>query len=489
MDLRSIINTESSNAAASAAPPQQNTYSTTSVTNPSTYATTALVPLAPPPPPAVIRRGSSIADLVDPPGTPPQISSPTVYTTPNMLSSAVSAAAVAAAASASRSPLLLTRPMLATARSRSMSISNLTDDGSGYTNMSSPSSSRRASPTMTTATISNGSRPMGNTNMAANKEVGTSPSTSNVSSPEVHARHHAAPTVPSTNASTSPRQQQQAQKPIPSENTPKPRKPRRYNTPPIYARQWRPDWQAAYNGNGNGPNSNSGSHSRAQESRLTQEIAGAANKLSQDNIKVSSTLPASTANMTFTNVEPYEDLTRRVSSWIYANVVGMPPETQAQIEVEAKVGLILSKATQQRLVLPVDTEVLLNMDMLSGQVNFESDVSAVQFQAYNEFMNDCLHKSERWPLPIKYEHKRTRDEFYTVRPPPGAFNAPSSRHESRVRVSIDARTDEVVSQIIKTRVRDLMIHCPGSKFDIRISLNIEKPGKRETQNMKADLGC
>ncbi|KAK9237025.1 CYTH-like domain-containing protein [Lipomyces kononenkoae] len=438
MDLRSIINADG----------------TDSRSSPSS------TPLAPPPPPShPPRRTSSIADLLDTPETPPYSPSPTITSRSSLSNTGSSTQPMLRAALSPKvSPTLVTRSLqmpttsspttasaattapLLSARSRSMSITSITT--------AEDVPSRRGSVSSTGVTA----------NGYSGEILDESPAVSTKNSPEVISRQ--------IRASGSPASSEVKSKAPVNVARAKP-KPKRYDSPPIFARKWRADWRSVYNV----ASVNNGS-TNSRNGRLTRSPSpesAAAHVFKSEDGDISSTSTGDRYG-TFTNVEPYEDLTRRVSSWIYANVAPMAPDVQNQLEIEAKIGTILSKQTQQRLSLPVDTETLLNTDMLGGTIEFESDVGRIQHQAYNVFLNTCLQKSERWKMPIRYAHTKQRDSFYSLAPQPG-----SSRRGERLRVSVDLKSEKIIQKVVKTRVRDLMIYCPGSKYDVRISLNIERP--------------
>ncbi|KAK9369453.1 CYTH-like domain-containing protein [Lipomyces kononenkoae] len=436
MDLRSIINTDGTN----------------SLSSPSS------TPLAPPPPPShPPRRTSSIADLLDTPDTPPYSPSPTITSRSSISNTGMSTQPMLRAALSPKvSPTLVTRslqmqttssptttsaasvPPLMHSRSRSMSITSIT------TAEDVPSRRESVSSTGVTA------------NGYTGETLDESPAVSTNNSPEVASRQLMARDSPASSGTKSK---------TPVDTAPTKTKPRRYNSPPIYGRKWRSDWRSAYNV----PSANNGNMD-SRNGRLTSSPSPeSVSHVFKDDGDSSSTTKGKRF-ATFTNVEPYEDLTRRVSSWIYANMADMAPDVQNQVEIEAKIGTIMSKQTQQRLSLPVDTETLLNTDILAGTIEFESDVGRVQHQAYNVFLNSCLQKSEQWQTPIRYSHTKQRDIFYSMTPQPG-----SSRRGERLRVSVDLKSEKVIQKVVKTRVRDLMIYCPGSKYDVRISLNIERP--------------
>jgi len=89
---------------------------------------------------------------------------------------------------------------------------------------------------------------------------------------------------------------------------------------------------------------------------------------------------------TITNMIPYEELTRIVSDFIYSHVImvddpmllGTGPG-DAQLEIEAKLGQIVDRDSNERLRLPVVSETVLNMDDPSLRVQFKSSMTEVGF--------------------------------------------------------------------------------------------------------------
>ncbi|EXJ79337.1 hypothetical protein A1O3_08839 [Capronia epimyces CBS 606.96] len=192
-----------------------------------------------------------------------------------------------------------------------------------------------------------------------------------------------------------------------------------------------------------------------------------------------------------TNVVPYEDLSRRVSDWIY-QTIGMAeaPGAGAVFEIEAKLGSIVDEQTGHRLILPVETEALFNRDKFWGRTSFQTSMTVAQHQILNTFLNDLVHETMRdstgRPV-IGYDHPREYDEFYELTEEGRRNLAPSiltwlnPRHKPRVRSTIDESTNRLKAQIIKSRLADIDIYNPNSDFDYRISISIESPWEGERQ--------
>lgn len=66
---------------------------------------------------------------------------------------------------------------------------------------------------------------------------------------------------------------------------------------------------------------------------------------------------------------------------------------------------------------------------------------------------------------IQYEHINVVDSFYPTGGP----------GREKLRVTRDSATHKTVQSVIKRRIADLNILCPGSNADWRVSVNVEEP--------------
>ncbi|KAL9084002.1 MAG: hypothetical protein Q9165_008278 [Trypethelium subeluteriae] len=199
-----------------------------------------------------------------------------------------------------------------------------------------------------------------------------------------------------------------------------------------------------------------------------------------------------------TNVEPYNDLTRIVTDFIYSEL-GQWPETavsdvggnvspNGQIEIEAKLGTLVDKGTNERIRLPVVSAVILDLEARK-QIAFESYMTEHQHKALNDFLNAEVQKSHVRPPPgqrprikIHYEHKRERDSFHELTQA-GFQTLPASARQiiesqgllkrTKVRITKDQKSGRESARIVKCRLVDLDIFCPREAFDVRISINLE----------------
>lgn len=192
-----------------------------------------------------------------------------------------------------------------------------------------------------------------------------------------------------------------------------------------------------------------------------------------------------------TGAKPYEEISRKVADFLFVNVVGNPNMIEiqglgVQFEIEAKLGTLISKDTNQRIDLPVATECLLQD---TGRVTFKSSMTEVQHKAYNEFLNELVVQTDarnpvnmkRTPprVPVVYKHRREIDHFYELpmglqeRLPACVRNLIPHRHSVKVRVTYDKKTNQVLAKIVKARIGDLNLYFPDAPLDCRLSVNLE----------------
>jgi polynucleotide 5'-triphosphatase len=80
-----------------------------------------------------------------------------------------------------------------------------------------------------------------------------------------------------------------------------------------------------------------------------------------------------------TGTKPYEEITKIVADWLFSHVVNRPDAMElasrgVEVEIEAKLGQLINKETNDRIHLPVQTECLLPND---GRVSFKSSMTEV----------------------------------------------------------------------------------------------------------------
>lgn len=93
-------------------------------------------------------------------------------------------------------------------------------------------------------------------------------------------------------------------------------------------------------------------------------------------------------------------------------------------------------------------------------------------------------------VKIQYQHRREIDSFYTL-PTEEKSSLPETirpfmQRNPKVRVSKDAKTGEILAQIVKVRIGDLHIHSPLNDFDYRISISAECNWPGSIQQLMAE---
>ncbi|KUJ09572.1 mRNA triphosphatase CET1 [Mollisia scopiformis] len=190
-----------------------------------------------------------------------------------------------------------------------------------------------------------------------------------------------------------------------------------------------------------------------------------------------------------TNTRPQDDISKLVADFLYSHVVsrndlGELASRGVDIEIEAKLGQIIDKDTNERYILPIDSECVLRAN--TG-LTFRSSMTETQHRTLNEFLNKRVQESYAPnPLPdskervkIIYNHRRERDTFYELPQtmysslPAAVREQLNSRQRIRVRISHDQKTGQVLAKIIKCRVANLDIYMPKQALDCRISINFE----------------
>lgn len=99
-------------------------------------------------------------------------------------------------------------------------------------------------------------------------------------------------------------------------------------------------------------------------------------------------------------------------------------------------------------------------------VYFESDMSKEAHRHFNQLLNAVFRRSqasESSAMPgqkMRYQHTREVDSFYRT-------------SAGRVRITRDKATQKLLACVVKRRVVNLDIYCPRSRFDWRLSINLE----------------
>ncbi|KAJ2005678.1 mRNA-capping enzyme subunit beta [Coemansia thaxteri] len=157
---------------------------------------------------------------------------------------------------------------------------------------------------------------------------------------------------------------------------------------------------------------------------------------------------------------PAEDIVRVVADFMYTHL-----KDRTNIEIEGKLGRLVDKRTGLRVNLPVRCETVLADDK---GTRFESNMTLQQHAMFNKLLNQRVDETQRADFRgsrIEYKHTKEIDHFYLV-------------NGTRLRVTTDKESGQVLAVITKTRIADLNIFSPRTKLDIRITINEEQTLER-----------
>lgn len=174
---------------------------------------------------------------------------------------------------------------------------------------------------------------------------------------------------------------------------------------------------------------------------------------------------------------PYEDLTRRVSKWIYALLhQEVEPDQYQYVEIEFKFGRILHRETERRISLPTTTECAVTLD---HDYTFVPGVEEHMFATIHTFLKELARPHGGRKPPFRTTESRTDDYAYT---------APAERHQTQgiprnIRVSKDQDTQRSTA-IHKNRIRDLYVHMPNEPVDLKFLMLLELPANMDGDRLR-----
>lgn len=211
-------------------------------------------------------------------------------------------------------------------------------------------------------------------------------------------------------------------------------KPKRYSKPPIWAQKWVPNFKEEQHV----------SHGQSRFQRSDESGKGHA--------------------VSITGVKPYNDITRRITNWVYAQIHNTPKELRQYLELETKFGRIWDKDTDRRVHLPVTTESILDDGFASVQCTFKTGLD-----------KDHYEKLKKFTVGLTKLHK---DKFKTVK-----FDQIDRQYREAqrgqipkfYRLTTDKSTGRIVENIEKKKLASLFIHNPDLIFDFRLTISLELP--------------
>nr|POF24732.1 mrna-capping enzyme subunit beta [Quercus suber] len=181
--------------------------------------------------------------------------------------------------------------------------------------------------------------------------------------------------------------------------------------------------------------------------------------------------------------QPYIELHGQVLEFLQGQLaslsdVGNDP-SEGAIEIEAKFGHIIAKASDMRMSLPVKNACVLDPAWCEMQTRFESRMDQAKHQRMNEYLNARTQESHSpGRLPMRHSHPKEVDSFRTlssvgVQALPQAFQRRGVGREPRLRTTVDSKSGQVTARIVKVALGSLHIFNPNFDYDCRITVNLE----------------
>lgn len=238
-----------------------------------------------------------------------------------------------------------------------------------------------------------------------------------------------------------------------------PTKPRRYESPPIWAQTWIPP---SMRGNMKLANPANGG---ARESALSNKPVFDYSHTASVDLECS-----------ITGIIPTPSITKTIAEWIYANFRDIAEHNRKYVELELKFGTIIDKARGSRINLNVLTECIYNdhalvhFDMLVAEKAWDDihRLFADLETLYQEDLKKAGPRHGKPPRKFNTMDEDMTDSFYHAGRP--------GEHPKSVRVSTDKTLNPPRHTAIeKQRLLDLYIHNPSSMYDMRLSLSLEMP--------------
>lgn len=209
--------------------------------------------------------------------------------------------------------------------------------------------------------------------------------------------------------------------------------------------------------------------------------------------KVDEVRPFGSWEPSILNIIPSEEVTRVLSDFLFTEVVmrddvgvalaGGGKAQGAVLEIEAKLGQLIDKNTNDRIRIPVMSECVVCRTDPNLRIAFKSSMTEAQHRALNGFLNNALVESQPpQRTRMAYVHTYENDTFYDMSQN-GALSLPASirkqidprnpRTIPKIRVTHNKKTGEEIAKIIKARVADIDVYSPRTAFDWRVSVNVE----------------
>ncbi|KAF9360165.1 mRNA-capping enzyme subunit beta, partial [Mortierella sp. NVP85] len=166
-------------------------------------------------------------------------------------------------------------------------------------------------------------------------------------------------------------------------------------------------------------------------------------------------------SLAFFGTDVIDDVVQTIGQFLFEHC------HHANVEIEAKLGILVDNVTRRRISFGVMNEAVLAPQGHPKWYHFSSDMNRDQHAYFNKVLNTRLEQANKETSReqhIRYFHTYEIDQFF-------------STSEGKARVTRDQKTNEVIPDgiIRKERIADLDVYSPRNAFDYRISVNIEHP--------------
>lgn len=228
-------------------------------------------------------------------------------------------------------------------------------------------------------------------------------------------------------------------------------RPRRYETPPIWAQEWQP---------------------RLRYDDVPRQPTGTAPGLILLEKKVFDYTKTHLVDLEclISGVIPAPSVLRTIAEWIFANFRDISEQNRQYVELELKFGTIIDKRTGIRLNIDVTTECIYTNHL---GIHFEMEVEEKAYKEVALYLTELemTHQELRdRRLRRKFNHLETdyTDLFFQIER--------AKEHPKLVRVLADnTLTPRRYTGIEKQRILDLYIYNPACMYDLRLLLLLEFP--------------
>lgn len=177
-------------------------------------------------------------------------------------------------------------------------------------------------------------------------------------------------------------------------STPSPQHPvkkrRRYNEPPIWAQSFVEHAKAKERAAKDGvlPNAKQPINGRQPDRPMKAEVVNGHHQVAPAAVRPPPVAqadfrgdgPLGPWEPSIIGYRPYEEVPKRVADWLFHQVVTRPDAGElasrgVEIEIEAKLGQLIAKDTNERFRLPIESECILAN---TGKVSFKSSMTEVR---------------------------------------------------------------------------------------------------------------